>query len=291
MKTPHWGRDAQVLSSCVRNTGASRHRLPPLSGPHSARKTLCSRLLLRVPSSLILPCWNFISGTVSQLCGARVSSNPGCALGAVGYLGAGDVVMRIRWPEENIINHQYESGHRHAEEIDDRHRHFHPNLCWHVGVFGPQLPGIARPPLHITVQLLGGRGDLSASRFHVGRLLKGTTLANDVSPDSCLFIRVRTAEPAALLSHARLFSGLELAQVGAWATDEVFAQVFWTRVWRRSIPWPPWEAGAYGEIWTQGGCPWYQLDGTAVKITLLKPIVSRTTLQNEPYVKASSLMW
>ena len=60
--------------------------------------------------------------------GLCVSSNPGCALGAVGYPGAVDVVMWIRCPEENIINHQYESGHRHAEEIDNRHRHFHPNL-------------------------------------------------------------------------------------------------------------------------------------------------------------------
>lgn len=254
--------------------------MPPLSGPHSACRTLCPVLRLRVPSSLILPCWNFMSGTVSQLCGVRVSSNPGCAHGAVGYLGAGDVVMWIRCPEENIINHQYESGHRHAEEIDNRHRHFHPNLCWHVGVFGPQLPGITRPPLHVPVQLLGGRGDLSASRFHVGRLLKGTTLTNDVSPDSCLFIRVRTAEPAALLSHPRLFSGLELAQDGAWAKDELFAQVFRKRVWRRSNPWSLWEHSAYGENWTQGGRPWYQLDGTAVKITLLNPIVSRTTLQN-----------
>lgn len=202
MKTPHWGRDAQVLYSCVRNTGASRQSMPPLSGPHSASKTLCSVLLLCAvlphPSLLELHVRDGQPALWSVCVCVCVSSNPGCALGAVGYLGAGDVVMWSRCPEENVINHQYESGHRHAEEIDNRHRHFHPNLCWHVGVFGPQLPGIARPPLHVPVQLLGGRGDLSASRFHVGRLWKPwPTLTNDVSPDSCLFIRVRTAEPAA----------------------------------------------------------------------------------------------
>lgn len=220
MKTPHWGRDAQVSDPCVRNTGASRQRVRSTLSSQKSGISLAS-LCRPLSSSLILPCWNFASGTVSQPGGGCLSSNPGCALGAVGYLGAGDVVMWIRRPEENIINHQYESGHRHAEEIDNRHRHFHPNLCWHVGVFGPQLPGIARPPLHVPVQLLGGRGDLSASRFHGGRLLKGTTLTNCDSPHSCLFTRVRTATPAAPLSHSRLFSGLELAQDGAWATDEL----------------------------------------------------------------------
>lgn len=189
--------------------------------------TQLSKLCVQSCFSVCRPLSSFPAGTSCQVRSASfvecVSSNPWCALSAVGYLRAGDVVMWIRCPEENIINHQYESGHRHAEEIDNCHRHFHPNLCWHVGVFGPQLSGIARPPLHVPVQLLGGRGDLSASRFHVGRLLKGTTLTNDVSPDSCLFIRVRTAEPDAPLSHSRLFSGLELAQDGAWATDELFA--------------------------------------------------------------------
>lgn len=128
---------------------------------------------------------------------ACVSSDPRRVLGAVGYLGAGAVVVWIRCPEENIINHQDESSHGHAEEIDNGHRHFHPNLGGHAGVFGPQLPGVARPPLHVPVQLLGGRGDLSASRFHVGRLWRGPTLATDVSPDSCLLIRVWTAESAA----------------------------------------------------------------------------------------------
>lgn len=221
MQTPHWGRDAQVLSpACGRL--AHPGDTCPLCPVHT-------RLPKLGPQSCVSVCRPVSSFPASTLCQGRsasfvecvcvcVSSNPGCALGAVGYLGAGDVVMWFRCPEENIINHQYESGQRDAEEIDNRHRHFQPNLCWHVGVFGPQLSGVARPPLHVPVQLVGGRGDLSASRFHVGRLLKGTTLTSDVSPDSWLFIRVRTAEPAVPFPSATLFCSFS---------------------WRRMAPAPP----------------------------------------------------
>lgn len=148
------------------------------------------RLRSGSPSPLILPHPPLLKLHLS--CGQHsfaecVSSNPGRAHGAVGYLRAGDVVMRIGCPEENVVNHQYKSGDGDAEEIDNRHRHFHPNLRWRVGAFGPQLSGIARPPLRVPVQLLGGGGggdDLSPSRFHAGRQWKGPTLTRDVLPDS-----------------------------------------------------------------------------------------------------------
>lgn len=218
MQTPQWGRDAQVLSPAC---GRLAH--PGDACPLCPVQTRLPKLSPQSTSLSSFPRFNFMSGTVRQLCGERVcvcvSSNPGCALGgAVGHLGAGDVVMWLRCPEENIIDHQYESGQRDAEEIGYRHRHFQPNLCWHVGMFGPQLSGVARPPLHVPVQFLGGRGDLSASRFHVGRLLEGTTLTSDVSPDSWFFIRVRTAEPAVPFPSATLFCSFS---------------------WRRMAPAPP----------------------------------------------------
>lgn len=51
---PPSGQDAQVFYSRMRNTDASQVRNPKLFS------------LAWVPSSLILPCWNFLSGTVSQ---------------------------------------------------------------------------------------------------------------------------------------------------------------------------------------------------------------------------------
>lgn len=60
------------VESCVRKTGASRRHMSPLSGPRSASKTRSSILRLRVPSCLILPRFNFMSGTVRQLCGVCV---------------------------------------------------------------------------------------------------------------------------------------------------------------------------------------------------------------------------
>lgn len=256
--------------------GASR----PLSGPHSASKSLCSALLLCLPTSLIFPCWNFMSGTVSQLSCLCVSSDPGCALGAVGYLCAGDVVIWIRCPEKNIINHQYKSSHRHAEEIDNRHRHFHPNLCWHVGVFGPQLSGIARPPLHVPVQLLGGRGDLSTSRFHIGRLLRGTTRANDAFSDSCLVIRVRTAEPAAPFSPSTIrFWSCTGAEYSLSRKSRKLRQGLPKACLKEVKSLVP-QCTVSGENWTQGGRPWHQLDGTVVKVTLLNLVVSGRTIQS-----------
>lgn len=93
-------------------------------------------------------------------------------------------------------------------------------------MFGPQLSGVARPPLHVPVQLLRRGGDLSASRFHVGRLLRGATLATDVSPDSCLLIRVWTAEPAVPLSRPPLFSGPVPAQDAALTASRSPESVF-----------------------------------------------------------------
>lgn len=82
------------------------------------------------------------------------SSEPRCALGAVRRLCAAAgtvVVLLVRYPEKHVIDDQNEGGHRHAEEISDGHRHFHPDLAGHVGVFGPQFTRIARPPLHVSV--------------------------------------------------------------------------------------------------------------------------------------------
>lgn len=185
------------------------------------------------------PLSSFPAGTSHQVRSASfracacVSPDPRRVLGAVGSLGAGAVVMWIRCPEENIINHQNESSHRHAEEIDDGHGHFHPDLSWHVGVFGPQLPGVARPPLHVPAQLLRGRGDLSASRFHAARLLRGATLVTDVPPDSSLLVRVWTAETAAppfpihdsFLVPCRRRMQLEPqeALTASWSSESVFA--------------------------------------------------------------------
>lgn len=140
-----------------------------------------------------------------------VSSEQRQAVGAVGCLGAGDVVVLVRGPEEHIVDDQDERSHRYAEEIGDRQRDFHPDLSWHVGVFGPQLPGVARPPLHVPVQLLRRHGALPAGRFHLG--INADTVSKDFpSADCCVFIWVRTAEPDAPLSSARLFSPPERDQ-------------------------------------------------------------------------------
>lgn len=235
--------------------------------PSVLPRVLSQHPKLRMRSFLShLPRCSLASGACSHLhtvctcVRAAQSSKPLRALGAVRRLGAGAVERsRVRAPEKHIVHDQDERGHGHAEEIGDRHRHFHPDLSWHVGVFGPQLPGVARPPLRVPVQLLRGHGDLPAGCLHLGTSAE-TLFTVLSSAGCCVFIWVRTADAPSFLRGSPVLRSQTAKQLQLGSRRLLWCLVRGTDALRD----PLWTLRAHRANWTQGFL-WHRLDGTAVK--------------------------